>query len=238
MLKLIFRSLGLEVRKRNFKSSEALRLASMMSSLGINVVVDVGAHVGRYRDLLRSGGYQGRIISIEPLESAHSRLLERALCDPQWTVFRRCAVADSSGGIDLRVSADEVSSSVMELSVTGEAMAPSASLSRVVRVPSITIEQLLAEVCGESSRCWLKLDVQGLEVELLSGTVLGQSRLVAVQAEASLVELYRGQGMFLDLLALLRTQGFAIWGLLPGFSVRSSGRMLQVDVVAVREAVE
>ena len=236
MLKKLSMALGLEVRRRNIKSSDSLRLARMMHSLRIDTVVDVGANAGRYGRSIRSGGFAGRILSVEPLEDAHRLLSERAASDSNWDVYQRCAVTPTGEAATLRISADGVSSSLMELSAAGQGAAPSAAAVGAECVPGVALNMLLAEACTGGARCWLKLDVQGLECDLLAATNLCQSGLVAIQAEASFVELYRGQKLFDNLLGLLQHNGFSVWAVLPGFSDMRSGRMLQADFVAVREA--
>jgi hypothetical protein len=124
----------------------------------------------------------------------------------------------------------------MELSAAGQGAAPSAAAVGAECVPGVALNVLLAEACTGGARCWLKLDVQGLECDLLAATNLCQPGLVAIQAEASFVELYRGQRLFDNLLGLLQHHGFSVWAVLPGFSDMRSGRMLQADFVAVREA--
>lgn len=236
MLKKLFTALGLEVRRRNVKSSDSLRLARMMRSLRIETVVDVGANAGRYGRSIRSGGFAGRILSVEPLEDAHRLLSKRAASDSNWNVYRRCAVTPTGEAATLRISADGVSSSLMELSAAGQGAAPSATAVGAEHVPGVALNTLLAEACTGGARCWLKLDVQGLEFDLLAATNLRQPGLVAIQAEASFIEMYHGQKLWDSLLGLLQHHGFSVWAVLPGFSDMRSGRMLQADFVAVREA--
>jgi FkbM family methyltransferase len=236
MLKRLSTALGLEVRRRNVKSSDSLRLARMMTALDIDTVVDVGANAGLYGRSIRSGGFTRRILSVEPLEDAHRLLSGRASSDPSWDVHRRCAVTPTGGDSILRVSADGVSSSLMELTAAGRGAAPWAAAVGAERVPGVSLDMLLDEACTGGARCWLKLDVQGLECDLLAAADLRRSGLVAIQAEASFVELYRGQQLFDGLLGLLHRHGFCVWAVLPGFSDMRSGRMLQADFVAVRGA--
>jgi len=236
MLKRLLSALGLEIRRRNVKSSDSLRLVRMMTSLRIDTVVDVGANAGRYGHSIRTGGFTGRILSVEPLIDAHRLLSKRASSDFGWDVYRRCAVTPTGEDATLRVSADGVSSSLKELSAAGSGVAPSAAAVGAERVPGVALDMLLSEACTGGARCWLKLDVQGLESDLLATADLSQPGLVAVQAEASFVELYRGQQLFDSLLGLFNRHGFSVWAVLPGFSDMRSGRMLQADLVAVREA--
>ncbi|MGN6161287.1 MAG: FkbM family methyltransferase, partial [Marmoricola sp.] len=62
----------------------ANRLTRTLRAHGIETVLDVGANVGQYSALLRSAGYPGRIISVEPLADAFAQLSRRARNDRAW----------------------------------------------------------------------------------------------------------------------------------------------------------
>ena len=55
-------------------SSEA-RFFKVIETHRIDTVIDVGANDGGYGQLLRRGGYKGAIVSFEPLQEEHARLL-------------------------------------------------------------------------------------------------------------------------------------------------------------------
>jgi hypothetical protein len=53
----------------------------------IDLVLDVGANVGQYRDFLREQvEYDGWIVSFEPLEDNVAVLSSRATADPKWVI--------------------------------------------------------------------------------------------------------------------------------------------------------
>jgi FkbM family methyltransferase len=217
------------------KSSQSLRIANILRKNAIEVVVDVGAHEGGYALSLREGGYQGWIISVEPQEHSHRRLQEVSVGDPLWQIYRRCAIAKEEGSCELHVSEDCVSSSILELSTVGAGIAASAKQIGSEAVDCVTLDALLADACRAGSRVWLKLDVQGMEHQILASSKLSLPQVVGIQAEASVQQMYQGQHGFLELIDLICSNGFQIWAILPGFSDPVSGRMHQMDVVAVRD---
>ncbi len=58
-----------------------------IGELGATVVLDVGANVGQFAQHLRAAGWEGRIVSYEPLSTAFGALSRNAAKDPQWQVF-------------------------------------------------------------------------------------------------------------------------------------------------------
>src|SRR5437764_15402991 len=70
-------------------------LAGLFAAQRTSCVIDVGAHRGEYGRLLRDLGYEGEIISFEPV-AANFKILERkSASDPRWQVHR-LALGDRS----------------------------------------------------------------------------------------------------------------------------------------------
>src|SRR5262245_58897837 len=78
------RRCGYNVARYNVQSCADAQLALIVSRLEIDLVLDVAANVGQYARSLRQGGYDGRIVSFEPLSEAHAGLLRAARGDPRW----------------------------------------------------------------------------------------------------------------------------------------------------------
>src|SRR6185437_13227556 len=91
-----------------------VRVATALRWLGIDTVLDVGANVGQYGSALRSSGFDGRIVSCEPLPDAHAALSRRCASDPMWTALPT-AVGAEPGTVSINVSANSYSSSVLPM---------------------------------------------------------------------------------------------------------------------------
>src|SRR5664280_832550 len=113
VIKRLARRVGLDVRR--YKQSDDARLATLLKHHGIDLVLDIGANVGQYGRLLRSVRYEGAIVSFEPLLAAYQHLQAAAANDPLWIVGPRVAIGDREGDVQMNVSANSVSSSLLAM---------------------------------------------------------------------------------------------------------------------------
>ncbi len=84
---------------------------------------------------------------------------------------------------------------------------------------------------------YLKIDVQGLELEVLRGAESLLDQVAAVESELSLTPLYEQGATFVDVVDHLDTRGFHLVSLAPVFIDPRDGRLLQLDGVFTRSAV-
>ncbi len=210
------------------------RLVAALSWFGLDTVLDIGANVGQYGSSLRSSGFRGQIISCEPLTDAYNRLAHRAAEDPSWMGVNS-AVGAATGTLDINVSANSYSSSIMSMTEAHRRAAPDSEYIGSLRVPVTTVRDLVAEHALDPRRALLKIDTQGYETAVLDGTggLLGE--FAAVQLELSLVPLYDGQELFPELTGRMAASGYTIYALDCGFGDRQTGRMLQCDALFVAE---
>jgi FkbM family methyltransferase len=207
-------------------------LAGLLRQEQINLVLDVGANTGQFANELRAYGYKGRIVSFEPLASAHAKLCSRAKSVPNWTIADRTAIGSEKGLVEIHISGNSVSSSILDMLPLHLAAAP-----KSIYVGSETVQvNRLDDLCDLSreDRALLKIDVQGYERQVLEGASRVLSACRAVHCEMSLLPLYEGQIMATELWNLLAAKGFEPWSLEPGFRDPVTYRMLQIDGVFVR----
>jgi FkbM family methyltransferase len=225
-LKRLARRGGLELLRFNPTNSLDAARPLVLRDQGIDLAVDAGANEGQWARGLREGGYRGAIVSFEPLSSAYARLSAAAAGDAGWSV-RRVALSDGDGEAELHVAGNEgASSSLLAMRPAHETFA------RYVGTERVPLARLDDVELPAGERLLLKLDVQGAERAVLAGAGRTLERVRVVECELSFVELYEGQALFEELVALLG--GFDLWGLRPALADPVSGRLLQADGLFVR----
>ena len=210
-----------------------VRIATALRHLGIDTVIDVGANVGQYGASLRASGYRGRIVSFEPLSDAYARLARRCAPDPGWTASRE-AVGAEPGQLEINISANSYSSSLLPMTSAHTGAAPGSEYVGTEQVPVTTLDAVVSAHDIDPAGTWLKIDTQGYEAPVLDGAGERLGEFAAVQLELSFVPLYDGQALFDELVGRLTAAGFTLFGLDAGFSDPRTGRTLQCDGVFVR----
>ena len=214
--------------KRNF--------VKQLQSRRVDVVFDVGANSGQYTAGLRKAGFNGRIVSFEPLSGPFSILKSRASTDPVWDC-QQCALGEADETISINIAGNAgQSSSVLPMLKSHQDAFPPANYVGVEEVPVRRLDSLASEILKPGDVAFLKIDVQGFEKQVLAGaksTV--NDHCVGMQIELSFLPLYEGGMLIREALDLVYSLGFTLMGLLPCFTDPRDGRMLQADGVFFRE---
>lgn len=231
----MLRRLGWEVQRFKRANVEQQVLQRVLRFTGADVVLDVGANVGQYGDLLFETGFAGTLISFEAIPAVHERLAKHAKSKGRsWLVARCAALGSKRGQIDINVSANSVSSSVLPMLAAHIDVAPQSRYVDRQTINVETLDDLEPEIVPPAGRLLLKVDTQGYEMEVLKGATRLLRRVAAVQLELSLTPLYEGGPTFVDMVAFMATAGFELFGVVPEFTDERNGRLLQVDGFFVR----
>lgn len=204
-----------------------------MARTRVTLVLDCGANVGQYGKMLRQAGYRARIVSFEPSTNAFEQLASVAAKDPLWECHR-VALGARPGAGTIHVAANSVSSSLLPVTEESIAAEPACAFSHDENIVIERLDSLAERIYIDDEVIWLKIDVQGFELEVLRGSAGIIDRISAIELEMSTVPLYEGQPLVGDVLGHLQNLGFELVGCDPGFSDPVSGYMLQMDGVFVR----
>lgn len=227
---------GIDVHRHRPTESLHARLAAMLAYHGVDALLDVGANVGQFAGEIRRAGYGGRIISFEPLAEAHEGLLNASDGDTQWQVAPRAAIGSADGEIEINVSANSFSSSVLEVLPAHLDAAPDSAYVSKETVPLSRLDTVAPELLAASDQPFIKIDTQGYEAQVLDGAAGLLKRAVGLHFELSFVPLYEGQPLYEEMMERMRSAGFSVWGVWSGIHDPKSGRMLQFDATFFRDS--
>jgi FkbM family methyltransferase len=206
-------------------------LIRLLREQNADVVFDVGANRGGFVDRLRGAGYEGRVISFEPLPEPFAVLARRAADDRRWDAAE-AALSDVAGREPMRRSGSgDVTSSLLGTADALVQALPEAAPGEQVEVGVSTVDAEAAERLAASDRLFLKIDTQGNELAVLRGAQETLARTAGVLAELSLVELYEGQALFGEIVDWLAERGLLLLAMAPAFHDPRTGQLLQVDAL-------
>jgi FkbM family methyltransferase len=233
--RLIARSAAIEVPRLYSERLWKRDLVKQLQSRQVDVVLDVGSNSGQYAASLRRAGYQGRIISFEPLSEPFSILESRASKDSLWDCHRY-ALGDVDGTISINVAGNAgQSSSVLPMLKSHQSALPAANYIGTEEVPIYRLDSVAPQILRSADAVFLKVDVQGFEKQVLDGSgSTVNDRCVGMQLELSFVPLYEGGMLVREALDLVYSLGFTLTGLLPCFTDLRDGRTLQADGIFFR----
>jgi len=228
-IKQLLHAAGIEAHRFHPDTSPLARLMVALRHSHIDLVIDIGANEGQFADELRVGGYSGRIISFEPLTVAHRQLLQESNSDSAWHVHPRCALGDRIGEIELNISGNSVSSSILPMLTSHSSAAPESAYLGHESASLITLDSVAPSYLEGAQAPFLKIDTQGYEWHVLDGAIATLPKVRGIQMELSLVPLYEGQRLWRECIERLEAEGFVLWALQPAFVDPATGRTLQWD---------
>ena len=234
LIKSMFRKIGLEISFITVKSKPRYDFFKVIENYNIDLIYDVGANVGQFGSEMREVGYDGYIISFEPLPQEHKTLLNNSKDDVKWKVHEQCAIGNENSLVDINVSGNSVSSSILPMAEAHSKAASSSSYIYKINVPLRKLDTVSEAYSNLAKKYFVKIDTQGYEWQVLDGASEILKNAIGVQVELSIVQLYEGQKLWIDIIQRLETAGFYLWKLQPGFSDPRDGRLLQCDGIFIK----
>lgn len=229
------RRFGLDIRRYGPYQDPFYRLLQSLRRENVTVMLDVGGNVGQYGERLRIAGYQGRIISYEPLSEAHAALVRKAAHDAQWIVAPRCALAAHGGITKINIANNSQSSSILAMLHRHQQGDPQSGYIGSESVSLMTLDDALDAVPDlTAASLGLKIDTQGYEAEVLKGLQNWSDKIKVMQLEMSLVPLYESASTFDDLFQSVVKRGYRCISIEPGFIDPNTAEVLQVDAIFQR----
>jgi len=221
---------GIEVHGYIPGASRDAQFLALLNSFKIDLIVDVGANQGQFGAEVYGSGYNGEMLSIEPMPDAHARLLKNSERNPKWKIYPATAIGAYNGFIDFHVSENSVSSSAMKVLVASTEAEVKTRQITTISVPISTLDEvLISDRDLGKKNSLLKIDTQGFEWEVLDGAKQSLNRFSVVLMELSLCPLYESQKLWLELIQRMNGLGYSVFAIFPEFTDPSNGRTLQIN---------
>ena len=207
-------------------------LQRLFALLEINCVVDVGANRGQYGRFLRELGFNGRIISFEPVPGDYGVLRATAVADPHWQTHP-IALGDQETDQRINVTSDSLFNSFLQPNefIIGQGLRVDETAVVPVRRLDALLPSLLADL--PDPRIYLKVDTQGYDLHVLTGAEGILPQVLALQSEVSARPVYDEMPDYLESIRFLNSLGYDITGLFP-IARDNALRVLEFDCVMVR----
>lgn len=234
LVKETFMKLGFDIKRYSIAQNQTARLMKIITEHKINLIFDIGANSGQFGKELRELGYLSNIVSFEPLKDAYAQLTQLSNADSKWQVAPRCAVGDEDGQIEINIAGNSASSSILEMMDSHISAAPVTKNIGTEQVPISKLDSISKTYLKEDSALFIKIDTQGYEDKVINGGLETIKMAKVIQTELSLVELYSGQKLIMEMIEKITQLGFELWGVEPAFVDSNTGRMLQVDAIFCR----
>ena len=201
-----------------------------LNDLNIRSVIDVGANVGQFGLDVRRHGFDGLIVSYEPVQKSFGVLSQTIKQHQPWKAFQ-LGLGSEKSERSINISGnDGLSSSLLQMGSTHLENFPGSATVSQQTISISTIDKELEILGVLPQELLLKLDVQGFEAEVLKGASQSLFKIPLCYLEVSITPLYEGEITLLPILNLLSESGHEVIDIFRGLKTKN-GQLLQVDIL-------
>lgn len=215
-----------------FRVAPSTEHLSVLGSLHVDTFIDIGANRGQFALAAMSLFPESTIFSFEPLPSA-CRVLDLIFqLEDTVTTYEFAIGNESKDGI-MHISRKEDSSSLLEISEKQSEIFPGTESEGFA---DVQVRRLIDCISRDDlgSKSFLKVDVQGYELEVLLGATELLGYVSYVYVECSFIQLYKDQATANQVVEYLLANGFILNGIY-NVSYDASGTAVQADFFFSKE---
>jgi FkbM family methyltransferase len=172
------------------------------------LIVDIGAYDGDSA-IFFANRFKNRIIGFEPMPVTFAKAKENVAAFPNVEVVN-LGLSDKVGELDFYVSENSAASSLLPIKDFSEI-----EFKKKITVSVTTLDTYFVD---QPEILLLKLDVQGMELNILNKGIETLRNTKLVLTEVSISEMYHGACLYYDLDSLLRASGFKIHTLIANYN--------------------
>ena len=211
-----------------FEAPDTKASLRRMHQLGLNpaVAIDVGAYIGEWTSSFKHIFPSTRVLMVE-LQCSHLERL-RAVA----AAFNSIELAPVLLGAQER---DSVPFHLCESASSVLAESARSTAERTISVSMTTLDKFTANTVFARPD-FIKLDVQGYELEVLRGGELALASAEAILMEVNLLDILEGAPLFHEATQFMSERGFQVYDICTFFRRPYDGALWQVDVIFVRSS--
>jgi FkbM family methyltransferase len=203
-----------------------------LQNIGIRTILDVGANEGQFIKKITKILPEAKIYSFEPLKDSFIKLEKLVSAKKNITAFN-FALGDNEKESLINKNEYSPSSSLLELTDLHKNAFP---VTKKVKEEKIYVK-VLDKIVNElelKKKVFLKIDVQGYELNVLRGAENTIKDVDIILIETSFYELYTNQPLFNDIYSFLSNKGFNYFGSFEQLYDERDGKILQADSIFIR----
>ena len=208
------------------------RLIKFLRNENIDTIFDIGANTGQYASVLRRFGYQGKIISFEPLKKEKDILDVNMAEDENFESYNYAIGKKNTDG-KINYSLNSVSSSILRThprNIETDRGTFSKKKNRIKIKKLVNFKKKI-----KKNTTMLKLDTQGFEHEILFSAKNLLNKFKLIQLELSFRQMYHLEKNWLKTLNLLQKKGFYVIDIFHGLRHKKNFELMESDFILKRK---
>ncbi len=222
---------GLAIEVRRY--SDITRDLRLLVGADATVILDIGANTGQSAELFSRVFPRASIFAIEPYEPSYNAIVAKRL---QRVHPHLAAIGASSGTVVLHVNSHAETNSLLAANSDGRRLFPEQMVSlSTTQVEMINLDSFAARE-GLDRIDFIKIDVQGTELEVLQGGQSVLSRARVIQIECNFIPTYEGSSVYSEVDIALRKAGFDFYNFYGLHQDPESRRIVFGDALYVNQS--
>lgn len=224
------------VRVKNQHGDLSEHLSNVFTAKNIDCIIDVGANSGQFALFVRELGFEGYIVSFEPVKSAYNTLEMTAKSDDKWLCYN-LALGDREEKKTINVYKGTTFSSFFEANEYSKNIWQSLGSVEPEIVNVVKLDDIFGEILRRTgcANFYLKMDTQGYDINVFHGAVESLEKIKSIQSELSLIAIYNDMPPAYDILNEFHQYGFFISGMYP-VNRDESLAVIEYDCVLVKRS--
>lgn len=212
---------------------EEIHLQRFFQYYEIDCVFDVGANDGQYATMLRERvGYNGLIVSFEPIPACADTLRKKSASDPKWHVEQLALDKISRKTVFNIMQGKQFSSLHEPREKEVNLFHDKNKIVEGIQVETVTLNEMFSkyEELLKFKKPFLKMDTQGHDLDVAQGVGETLKSFVGLQSELSIKPIYENTSDFTKVIEYYNSQGFELSAFVPN-NEGHFPRLIEIDCI-------